>query len=197
MSLETKKLIAGRTSAFALAGLVLAIIAACFMLARRADAQAPAAVVKPISYGPLSMVPAVREYNGIYWANLTMYLPGFPKVKTPFRVEAITNDGAVILPLSETGTAGNTIVYVSLERSQITTWLQVMDGITGAFRQIALPANTSSELVTVRILPAVTGNGSTVLPVSTGMIIQGTQAKYYEDNTLYNDYYQMPISPSP
>ena len=189
MASKARNMLSGRTTLAALLCLMIAVTAGCFALIRRAEAQTPAAAVKPVSYGPLGMTPL-----GYYYASyltVSNLLPAVPHATTPFRVEALS-DGATVsmeIPQALMSSSRLWVYFKADSHGVMKLWIQ--NPYTGEKHSAVAGTAIDSFDVAVQVHPATEANGKQTLPLASSMVFNGVDYEYTEDDfqMSYDFYY--------
>lgn len=160
--------LSGRASLAALALVALAVLA--FLgLYRRAWAQGSSSS-HIVTFAPIQIVPQTNG-GGIEEVEADLFLPAVQDATTPFRLQAITNSGAVTVPIGQAGEESVNLFVFTYQDAQGNVDLQVYNNANGSYKTVQI--GYVGQLVTIRILPAIRKNGEDALPISAGLSVSG------------------------
>ena len=176
MASNAKNLMSGRTTLVALLFLMVAVMAGCFMLVRRAEAQVPAAVVNPIEFAPNELwTPGMSFFNyfdsrSTRELKVKCLLPAVKNATVPFKIVASTPHGDVTYDIP---IAGRTFGIYTITLSQRDVMILTLDDfLHGGYVEMRLP-NLVFQEVSISISPATLANGKQVAPISADVEISG------------------------
>jgi hypothetical protein len=191
MAFKAHKLLSGKTTLAALVCLMVAVVGACVVLVRRAEAQAPAAA-NPVEFSPMYVLDdSFIGGGGNIGLNVHCLLPAVQNATTGFQLEASTPNGNLTYDVPIGGrTFGWYTTYLyhttktngSVDKYYLVIW----DQNAGTGVQRVVPG--AEEQVALIVHPATRGNGKSALPISADLTIVGYKTDAYNDTGLYFPY---------
>lgn len=186
MRFNSRALLGGRTTVTALSIVAAITIVGATLLSTKAGAQGGGFGQVSISrFGPTELLPAVQREGSDDGTHILigLLLPAVQRLKEPFRLQIVNDDVNLIVPV-EGGEEGRTStffdVFTETDANANGLTVHVKNRKTG---QEFVKA-TSSENVTVRLLPAVQRTGRFLNPIASSATVKGSEPMTFGDGSV-------------